>query len=176
MKINCLNISFGKQVVGEFTVKKSKKGGKTEIVPVKVYRLEEKDYQDSFSPKNTKRINMGNCFEDKRPTASGTAYVIEKKSNGKLLGAAECVTLKKDLHLSTIGTSKNENYSGIGRALIAGILQDIRGKYKELIVPTALPSAYGFYEKCHFDYSEFDDTYYLDNDNYDKVILDAKRL
>ncbi len=170
------NISFGKQAVGEFNIKQKTKDGKTKTVPVTVYRLDSEDCNDCFTHKRVKDINLGVCFQDKHALDYNESdYIIEKKSNGKLLGIAECIKSKDDMFLSTIGTSRKKKYKGVGRALLAGIVNDIKDLHKEIIVPTPLPSSSGFYKKCHFDYYDSDSTYYLDEANYDKLISDAKK-
>jgi len=175
--MNTINktLSFGKKVVGEFKITKLESDGKGKTVTVQVVRLEKGDYRDYFTYENTKKINMGNFFVSKRYKKDQIDYVVEKKSNGKLLGIADCIKSKDELILETIGTTKNGKYCGIGRVLLAGIVKDIKGKYPEISVPTPLPSAYGFYKKCHFDYYDTDYTFCLDEDNFDKLIKDAKQ-
>ena len=175
--MNSINfgISFGKKVVGEFKITKLESDGKGKTVPVQVLRLEEGDYEDCFTYENTKKINMGNFFTSRQPQKNEINYIVEKKSNGKLLGIADCKKENDEFILETIGTSKNPKYCGIGRVLLAGIVNDIKGKYSEISVPTALPSAWGFYDKCHFDWYDDDFSFTLDKSNFDKLIKDAKR-
>ena len=175
--MNTINftLSFGKKVVGRFTVKKTDYDGRSTNVPVQVVRLDKEDYADCFTYQNLKNINMRNFFISKKPQRDEFDYVVEKQSNGKLLGMAECRDKKGDLILDTIGTTQNPQYKGLGRVLLAGIVKDIKGKYPELLVPTALPNAYGFYDKCHFDFDDENYTYSLEKRNFNKLIRDAKR-
>ncbi|MBR6162897.1 hypothetical protein IKQ26_03265 [bacterium] len=175
--MNTINsaLSFGKKVVGKFKVKRTDSDGKSTNIPVQVVRLDKEDYSDCFTYQNLKNINMRNFFISKQPKWDEFDYVVEKKSNGKILGMAECRDKKGELILDTIGTTQNPRYKGLGRVLLAGIAKDIKGKYPELLVPTALPDAYGFYDKCHFDYDNENYTFFLEEQNFKKLIRDAKK-
>lgn len=179
MMINFSNISFGKQVVGKFNVEKTDKNGKVKKLPVQVYRLDPEDYDDCFQYEKIKKVNMHNFFDMLDPEEyQHSDYIVQDKKKDKILGLARCKNLdESSIDLQVIGTSKNKKYKGLGRALLAGILQDVKGKCSDFTVSFALPDALGFYERCYFD----DDTrnsfsLKLNKEYFDDVISDAKKL
>lgn len=177
--INCIStpISFGRQAIEKFNVNKISGKDKIKKVPVTVYRLDAEDYKDSFCYRNTKHISIGNYFKDvAKPYPGHTSYIIEKDKNGKLLGAAECIERNGRIYVEMIGTSKNTEYKGLGRALLAGIAKDSKGKFPEIGIHSIVEGAGDFYKKCHFNYYSQDNLFCLDDSNYDRLIGDAKKL
>ncbi len=178
MMINFIStqISFGRQAIANFNVNKISED-KIKKIPVTVYKLDADDYKDTFNVRKTKNISARNYFRDlPKPCPGHTSYIIEKDKNGKLLGTAECIQINSRMFIKRIETSRNPRYSGLGRALLAGIAKDSKGKFPEIEIYSIVDGVGGFYKKCHFDYCDRDHMYYLDERNYDKLISDAKKL
>lgn len=171
INLNSTKISFGRQAIANFKVNKE-----TEKVPVTVYKLDEDDYKDTFCFEKTKDISVGNYFREyARPDNGHTSYIIEQEKNGKLLGAAECIQRNGRIYIEMIGTHKNSEYKGLGRALIAGIAKDSKGKFSEIIIHPLIEGVTDFFKKCHFRYLEGFKIFLLDSSKYDKLIRDAKK-
>ena len=179
MKINPINsvISFGKIPVAEFNIDHVSSSGERTKIPVIVSRSEEKDYNKYYTEERTKKLYMFRLFNNRKPDSPDCEdYFITSKTNDELLGCANCIKEGDRLNLEIIGTSTNKDYKGIGRALLAGIAADTKGKLKSLNVPVFLDKAYLFYKKCHFDYNSEQDALVLQEDKFDSLIQDAQKI
>ena len=168
------NITFGKKLVARYNVTGTKWNGQEEQVPVRVSLLDNNlDYIGLFDRERIMDIGFYNMFDGicgMHPTRS--EYIVEDERNKKILGIAECRKFEDLFAIKEIGTNRTGRYKGIGKALIAGICKDVRGKYSRINLNNPTEKNYGFYKKCHFT-QEGDSLFLLEKD-YDKLIEDAE--
>lgn len=186
MKIGFNNYcySFKKQLVAKADVIKEQNN-----VPCKIYRLSKKEDARYFEDLKHShdwagyKLLIGVAYDLKNPPAASQIYSLEDE-NEKCLGYVETRENNDDkeiIYIETCPSEKHQNkerkYKFIGETLMSFIAGLAKKDYAEnIVVPSALAEAWGFYTDCCGFYEDKYNTYglYLPRGKYDDLINQNK--
>lgn len=182
MKIGFNNFipSFKKQLVANANIIKGK-----EPVDCKIYSLSKKEDKTYFADLKHShdwagyKLLIGVAYDLKNPPVSSQIYSLEDE-NGKCLGYVETRENNDDkeiIFIETCPSEKHQNkgrkYKFIGETLMSFVAGLAKKEHAEnIVVPSALVEAWGFYTDCCGFYEDKYDTYglYLPFGKYDNLI------